>query len=605
MKRALIAALMLSAAALPARADELTDLVDKYVAWRGGAAYEQMQSIHQKGQMEIAGLKGPVESWSDRTGRSRSTADFGVVKALDVTTPEGGFSLNQSGQLEKASPVQRERARRNLLLEFGDALHGRGGAKLQLLGTESRDGQDWRVIRVTFGDGDVYDAFLDPRTGELGGVRVQENRVKRFDRYKDWRVVEGVRMPFLIESDSELEGSDAVTRMTEIDLNPPLDTALFTPPAPTRKAVFAPGKRSTGWIDFEFFGGNRIYFPARINGVETVVLLDSGAESTVLDNRFADKIGLKSQGQVTAMGTGGTSTAGLVSGVSIEVGALTLKDLTVATIDLAAIEKQLGHPLPVILGKEVFNQLVIDIDFVNHKIAFHDPEGFVRPSGAAEVPITLVDGLRAVPVSIEGRPPELFDFDIGNGSPLIVFPAYEERVQLLKGRPTSTSLGGAVGGMREQRMATIRSLTFAGTTFTDVPAAFPPAGPSGVDSTHTLGNLGLPILSRFRLTTDYVNDKLYLIPNPAAVKAPFYKDRLGVNLTRAADGFTVLFVPAGGPGEAAGFKKGEKIRLIDGKPVEAWPAEALRGLRDKPVGTVIEFTMEDGQVRRVKMADYF
>lgn len=609
MKRGLIALALLAAAQIvsvgPARADDLSSLVDKYVAWRGGAAYEHMQGAHEKGELSVAGLHGPTEIWFDHD-RIRTEADLGVVKDLEVVTADGGFSLTQSGQLEKASEVQRETARRGLAIEFGDALRGKGGAKAVLIGPETRDGRTWSVVRVTFGDEDVYDLFLDPKTGELGGVRVTENRRKRFDTYSDWRVVEGVRMAFLIESDSELEGSDYTLKFSMIDLNPRIDQALFAPPAAAKTAVFANGAESTGWIDFEFYGGNRIYFPAKVNGVDTVVLLDSGAESTVLDARFADKAGLKSQGAVSAVGTGGTTTAGLIGGVKIEIGALSLNDLTVASLDLSGIEKQLGHPLPVILGKEVFNSLIVDIDFVNHRIAFHDPAKFKRPAGAAEVPITLVDGLRAVPVSVEGREPVLFDFDIGNGSPLIVFPAYADRTGLLAdGRPTSNGMSGAVGGLRESRVASVRSLTFAGVTFTDIPTTFPPAGPSGVDSTRTLGNVGLPILSRFRLITDYGADKLYLTPDPKSIQAPFLKDRLGMSLQVQGDHATVGFVNKGGPAEAAGFKAGDVVVLIDRQPPEAWSLEMLRGLRFRPAGTEIEFGMKDGATRRVKLNTYF
>ena len=34
--------------------------------------------------------------------------------------------------------------------------------------------------------------------------------------------------------------------------------------------------------------------------------------------------------------------------------------------------------------------------------------------------------IRAVPLSVEGREPVLFDFDTGNGGALIIYPAYAE-----------------------------------------------------------------------------------------------------------------------------------------------------------------------------------
>ena len=72
------------------------------------------------------------------------------------------------------------------------------GAADRYLGTETRDGRPWGVIRVSFGDEDSYDAFIDPATGELDGC-ILENRKGRFwNSFYDWRVVDGVRVPFLL-----------------------------------------------------------------------------------------------------------------------------------------------------------------------------------------------------------------------------------------------------------------------------------------------------------------------------------------------------------------------------------------------------------------------
>jgi hypothetical protein len=45
-------------------------------------------------------------------------------------------------------------------------------------------------------------------------------------------------------------------------------------------------------------------------------------------------------------------------------------------IDLSGVASQEAHPMPLVLGKEAFNQLIIDIDFQHRKIAFYDPSGY-------------------------------------------------------------------------------------------------------------------------------------------------------------------------------------------------------------------------------------
>ncbi len=603
MHRFLLVLGLLWTAAPPARADAVSEL-ERYVDWRGGPAFLRLSSLHERGEVEVAGLKGTAELWEDRT-RLRSDADLGVLKTAEAVTPTDAWQMTQSGVIENASEARVREARREALLLFGGALRGEGGAHASLQPTEARDGLIWGVVRISFGDDDHYDLFIDQETGALHGLRVYENRRTRFERFEDWRLVDGVRMPFLERTESDLKGQDSTLRWTLIEVNRPIEDARFARPASARKVVFAPGAASTGWIDFEFFDGNRIYFNARINGRETVVLLDSGAETTFLDKGFAASLGLKPQGGMATVGTGGSDTAGLVGGVTVEIGALKLADLTVATLDLAPIGKRIGHPLPVVLGNEVFNELVVDIDFEHHRLAFRDPGVFTPPAGAAEVPARLVDGIRAVPVSVEGRAPVSFDFDLGNGSPLLVFPAYWQKEKLLEGRPHSAALGGAIGGIHPETVATVRSMTFAGVTFADVPTVFTPEGPSAVDTSHTLGNVGLPILARFHLITDYPHDRLWLTPYPDQIGRPFPKDRLGLAMQPDGAGYVVEFVAPGSPAEGAGFKAGEKVRLVERKPRDAWTDQTLRALSGGRAGTVLEFTLADGAVRRVRLAEYY
>ena len=462
-------------AATPARADQASDLVDRYVAWRGGAVFERLSSVHEKGRVETSGLEGALDFWMERGGRQRSDADLGVLKNTTVIAGGASWDTTASGQIETSAEADVRYAQRDAALQFADALRGRDGAADRYLGAESRDGRSWDVIRISFGDEDTYDAFIDPATGELDGFRILENRKGRFEQLADWRVVDGVRVPFLLTTTADIKTENSTIRFSEITLNGRFEDALFARPAPVRRSSFKGGASSTGWIPFEFYDENRIFFPAKVNGHDTVVLLDSGAETSVIDKAYAAQIGLSAQGAVSAMGAGGTDTAGLINGVKIEIGDLVLDQLSIAAIDIAPIGQRMGHPLPFILGGEVFSELAVDIDFANRRLAFRDPDRVQKPAGAVEVPLKPVQGIRSVPVSVEGGPEVPFDFDLGNGAPLLVMPAYYEPHGLLKDRQTSQALGGAIGGVHPETEATIRRLTFAGADFTDVPTVFPSA----------------------------------------------------------------------------------------------------------------------------------
>jgi len=85
---------------------------------------------------------------------------------------------------------------------------------------------------------------------------------------------------------------------------------------------------------------------------------------------------------------------------------------------------------------------------------------------------------------------------------------------------------------------------------------------------------------------------------------PFDRDRLGLNLTLTGETFTVRYVAKGGPAEAAGFKQGDVLNLVDGKPASGWTRETLNRLRFDPRGE-LTFRMADGTVRTVKLGTFY
>jgi PDZ domain/Aspartyl protease len=368
---------------------------------------------------------------------------------------------------------------------------------------------------------------------------------------------------------------------------------------------FANGTTSTGWIDFELQGGKRIFIPAKINGHDAMVLLASGLPVSDIDRTFAESIGLhKNDGSATSAANGSDS-GNLIRGVRIEIGNMALQDTSASLVDFAPLAKHIGHELPLLLGDDAFNQASVDIDFAHHRIAFSKPGSQPRPEGAIEVPLTRVDGTPLVPVSIEGAPPAQFELGIGNSGEALVYQSYYDAHHLLDSRQTSKRLAAGTGGFIIEPVAELRRVQFAGITFTKMPAAFIPASQTGTTSPVIAGDLGLPILSRFRLIIDYTNAQVYAVPNGDVTQLPLPKDRLGMFLARQNDGIAIKFVAPDSPALKAGLKVGDTIVAIDGKPAQSWSETSLEELRYRASGSCVSFAMQDGSVRSVKLADYF
>ena len=248
--------------------------------------------------------------------------------------------------------------------------------------------------------------------------------------------------------------------------------------------------------------GDRLYLAAVINGIAVDALLDSAAETSIVDAAFAARLGLSGDETVTARGTGAaTAAATLVRGVTIDVAGLRLRPRAVAVIDLADIARRLTRgPLPLVLGRELFDaaRLAIDIDAARLAVVSRT----AAPPGV-RLPLTARRGIETVPVTIEGHAANA-DLDLGNGGTVLVGAAFAARHGLLTGRPSGVIAGGGIGGATVQTSFTLRSLEIAGTRFADLPVAID-TSPTASDA-----NVGVRLLRRFGLTTDFAARSVWL-----------------------------------------------------------------------------------------------
>jgi len=201
-------------------------IVARYIDWRG-PAFRELQTIHERLYVETQAGREPGALWMDRDGRMRREVDVAGVRTVQVAAADGAWKTGDDGKVAD-DPTAVERARRYALLQFGDAFTGRGGASVALAGTADVDDHTWSVVRVSFGDADAYDALIDPVTGALCCYRITEGGVQRAEMFGDWRLQDGVRMPF---AELMRAGAETGVRVSAMELNRDLDPSLFQRPA--------------------------------------------------------------------------------------------------------------------------------------------------------------------------------------------------------------------------------------------------------------------------------------------------------------------------------------------------------------------------------------
>jgi hypothetical protein len=241
---------------------------------------------------------------------------------------------------------------------------------------------------------------------------------------------------------------------------------------------------------------NRLFIDVSVNGHRVRALLDSAAESSLMDTQFAHAIGVIGTETVGARGSGGDSQAQLAENVRVEALGLHLGPLTVALLDLSDVGRRLlKGPLPFVVGRELFDAARLHIDIERGEIGVASRT--LTPSG---VRLDLRDerGLETLAVAIEGHPPVEAAFDLGNGGDVLIGADYAKAVGLLTdGRTIGEQEGGGIGGEKLRQTLTLKSLEIAGRRFLDVPAAIDATGSA------TNLNIGVSILRDFVIVTDF------------------------------------------------------------------------------------------------------
>jgi predicted aspartyl protease len=250
--------------------------------------------------------------------------------------------------------------------------------------------------------------------------------------------------------------------------------------------------------------GSRLMIDARINGHAVQALLDSAAEATILDRRFAQTLKLGSGQAATGQGSGqGSFEAALVDGVTIEALGLSLPNQTVAVADLDDVGRRLlKRRLEVILGRELFDAARLSVDIEARRISV---AGRGQEPAGVRLALATEHGVETIPVQVEEGAPVRATFDLGNGSHVLLSRSYAQRLGLgTDGRAVRTERGGGLGGETARQVYTLRAITIAGRKFTNVPAAIDPQ-PSASDV-----NVGISLLRHFRITTDYASHAVWL-----------------------------------------------------------------------------------------------
>lgn len=356
--------------------------------------------------------------------------------------------------------------------------------------------------------------------------------------------------------------------------------AAVLPAAAQAKAGFAITRADVGLL-----------MPAGLKGHATKAVFDCGTSQCAIDRRLARTLGISIAETFRAGAAYDDFQAGRSEPVDLMIGDRAFRlPLIVMSLDT------IGAGVGMLIGRDVLNEARLDLDVPNLRASFQTP----RPAPGM-TPIAMVQGKQgdlAVKVRIEGADAQA-SLDSGCTVAMMIARDWFDRQGLSRDHRMTPWIGDDLSGEASIAMTDLKAFGFGGVEVHDVPVEV-----SRTRLAYEV-NLGLPVLERFHSFWDLANETLWLATAPGELARPFEHERAGLACAPVDAVLKVVFVVPDSPAAQAGFKAGDEIVGIDGKPVATLSEAASLAWKRDPARTSVVLTLSSGETRRLAMRDYF
>ena len=573
------------------------------------AALDSLRTLHARFVVEAGGLKGSAESWIDVvTGRFRDEFELGPVGGANGFDGAVAWSQDSSGQarVENSQPALEAARNEAYRRSFSYLFHRIPGETVRL-GMRCDGVQSFEVVRVAAGGGRPFELWFDRETHLLVRIAEQERASTRITTLSDYRVVDGIPIPFRTRESRGDQAYDSIATIVEVHVNSTLPDGVFE--IPTAPPDFTPPdfaiRDTCGLTEVPFqLIDNHIYVDVNLNGQGPFAFLcDTGGANSITPE-LAARLNLPQLGRFPAIGVGEQiANLSLCRIASTEVSSAELRDQAFLVLPLDFLAQTDGVAASGILGHELFQRFVVRIDYERLRLTLWDPREF-RPGGAG---VSLPFRFRNATPEIEGvmdGVPGVYTVDTGSRAALTLSSPFVAKHDLVAryGARFEAVVGWGVGGSSLALLARGGVLHLGAVEIRDFPLELSLDRSGALAEPDLAGSIGGALLKRFHLTFDSRNRTITFEPNPNGAHSEAF-DRSGMWLHAGDDHFLVAHVIAGGPADRAGIQAGDRMVEISGKPAGAWKLGALRQrFRTERPGSQVEMKIvRDGFARIVEL----
>jgi hypothetical protein len=346
--------------------------------------------------------------------------------------------------------------------------------------------------------------YVDRTTWLPDRVVVPYERGPYTQRYRDYRTVGGVRFPFALET-SYREDS----RRTVVAVTPMASTSVFARPAPPLDYRFDPLRpaalETRQGAPFPSGTPGHVYVRAGADDREGWWHLDSGADTSIIDESVAEALGMEVIGTHRSAGADGKAVEGTWRRAkSFTVGRIRIENAVFRAMDLSGNNAPPGERRMGTIGYDLFARAAVEWGDGGRRVRICDPRRYRLPPGTRWQRLEHIDSTPAFRGVAEGLV-GLFQIDTGSAGTVDFARPFHERNAMLRNRPTRTVQVLGSGGSFAVELGRLADFRFAGEEYRDLEAAF---RTGGVSREGSAGTIGRDVLARFTLVFDYPHQRL-------------------------------------------------------------------------------------------------
>jgi hypothetical protein len=559
----------------------------------GGRGWDGISEIAAHGQATIAGLRGTA-NFDDDLVKGRYARRFEIAVMGSSSEIYDGATIwaqDISGGVHPYdSPYARRQAITNAYLAGRGYLSPHAEAALDCLGTRVEGTRSETVIRVTPKDGIPAYLAIDTQTHLLSSVGLRAPLERSVVSYADYRMIDGVVLPFSISSGTQADPTgDYTFGVTRYEIRRHTNPGDFSRPVPPNDARMLGGAVSTT-VPMTLEGRQLIVWASIDGRAPLPFILDTGGHA-ILTALAAKKLGLLGSGAGKSGGSGaGTISTAYTRVRSVRIGNAELLDqpFLIIPYPYSFYERGKRTPLAGIIGLEFFERYATRLNYGDRTVTFTPLAGFRYRGNGIALPFTFeTDPDEPMIEAAADGHRGLFGVDTGNAGSLILFGDYLTQTGLGARYATGAQvIGHGTGGSNTGHLETLRSFTIGDRSLHDIVTYFTQMRSGAFSAWTQAGNMGLSILSRFIPTFDYAGQTLYLDPERREVPLP--PNRSGVTFEKNEPAaFDVLLVKPSSAGAAAGIAAGDRIVAVDGKSAANYSRADLLDMVTQPAGTKV------------------